>query len=78
MYQGRSEHVVQHVILRYHVGIWRLAGFEVRAEPKDVRCHKCTNMRSSYRFGIRDVCLVYSMVAQTITSGAEPLCRYRM
>ncbi|GFV92799.1 hypothetical protein TNCV_1346501 [Trichonephila clavipes] len=64
---------VQDVVLHYLVGRWRLVGSDDRAQPLDVRCQKCTDLRSNYH---RSELETYLKAVQAI--GVIPLCRYRM
>lgn len=72
-YQGRSKHDVQHVSLHYLVGIWRLAGFEDRAQPLDVICRHVPICAQIIILNKRYPCRIPNSCANYSTR-----CRYRM
>lgn len=60
VYRERSEHDIQHVVLRCFAGRWLLTCLEDRAQPMNVRCLKCTDLHSNYFPSELEMCVSYT------------------
>lgn len=75
---GRSEHDVQHVVFRCLIEKWLLVDLEDKTYPIDVRCQKCTHLRSIYHRSELEMSLSWTktvspMAAQPIIPSAASL-----